>query len=1182
MSGYGTVTSAEDVDVTVKDNEPAAVVTFGSATYSVAESDDPDTTGDDEKENEATVKVKLDQDPDRQVIVQLTVTQQGTDGSNDYTGVPASVTFEDGDTEQSFTFKAVHDTIDDGEESVKLGFRDLPARVTPGTPNETTISILDDDPGTVTITPKVLNITEGNHKDYEVVLDSRPSENVVITIAKTGDASVTLNKTALTFTKDDWDTEQAVRVSAGQDAGHEGGTADITHTAASDDDDYDDNIPVTVTFEQDTYTVAEADDDSTDDVTENSVSIKVSVNKDPGREIVIPIGKAYLDGASSADHEAIPASVTLDSDTLEEAFAFTAVDDSGDDDDEKVKLTLGPLPGAVTQGTHGSATISITDDDKPTALTVEFGSAAYSATEGATASVKIKLSDDPERNVTIPVSGTSVTFASGDTEKSITFTAVQDTAEEDTESVKLTFGTLPTTPVSITEGTVKETTLSILDDDARLVRVVPTRLEIDEGDDDTYTVVLTEEPDAGVSIAISKTGSSDVTFSPAGPLSFTTGNWSQAQTVTVEAAQDDGHDDDEATISHAATSTDSDFNGTDVSSVAVKVLDDDNVPVKVSFEKDVYSVDESDDSGTTGTEENKVTVKVKLDADPEREVVVTITKTDQMGADSADYEGVPASITFDSGETEKSFVFTAKHDTADDDDESVKLALTGLPADVSLGDHGETVISINDDDKPTALTVEFGSSAYSVNEGASIKVLVKLSDDPEQDVTIPISKTNQDEASDADYTLTSTSLTFRSDDTRKELTFAAADDSEDDEGEKVKLTFGTLPATPLAVTAGTTSQTIVSINDLDITPVTVEFESAAYAVQETDDTATMDVKENEVEITATLDKDPGREVIIPINKAHQGGATSADYQGVPDTLTFESGDTEKSFTFKALHDTQDDDQDSVKLTFGGLPAGVSAGDDDEAVISIADDDLPDITVRFGSAAYQAGEGDTVDVVLELSAQPEREVIIPITATKQGDISDLDFGTIPATVTFNATEERKTITFRALEDDEDEENESVRLDLGTLPTQVGSGTQTTTLVTIIDNDTAKVDVSETSLTVPEGGPRTYDVVLETKPSHDVTVAITVTGDSDITTDRPSLTFTRDNWHEEQPVTVEAAHDDDSANDSATITHLASSTDANYQGRPGGSVAITATDDDDPGSPSALGRPNTRSLRTSPSP
>ena len=72
-------------------------------------------------------------------------------------------------------------------------------------------------------------------------------------------------------------------------------------------------------------------------------------------------------------------------------------------------------------------------------------------------------------------------------------------------------------------------------------------------------------------------------------------------------------------------------------------------------------------------------MKVKLSADPERQVVVIITKAEEDGASPGDYSGVPTSVTFNSGDTEKTFDFTATQDTVDDDGESVKLTFGTLP-----------------------------------------------------------------------------------------------------------------------------------------------------------------------------------------------------------------------------------------------------------------------------------------------------------------------------------------------------------------------------------------------------------------------------------------------------------------------------------------------------------------------
>ena len=754
---------------------------------------------------------------------------------------------------------------------------------------------------------------------------------------------------------------------------------------------------------------------------------------------------------------------------------------------------------------------------------------------------------------------TSVTFHDGETEKSFTFTALDDTLDDGGEKVKIAFGDLP---AKVTAGTTSEATVSINDDDDGMVTVSPTDLEIDEGDEDTYTVVLKSAPSADVIITVTDPAdNTDVTTNKTS-LTFTPDNWNEAQTVTVAVGQDDGHDNETAVITHSASSTDDDFNGVSVEGVTVEVTDDEHIPVTVSFEHDTYEVAESDDTSTTGTEEHKAEVKIILSAEPGRSVTVPVSPAVQNGATNSDFSLSAASVTFGAEETEKAITFTAAHDTADDDDESVKITFGALPSGVSEGTTKEAIVSINDDDKPTSLNVEFGSTAYNVNEGSNVKIAVTLSDDPEMGLSITIARTNQDGASDDDYSLSSTSLTFQSGETSKEITFAAVDDSDNDDGESVKLTFTSLPTTPISVTAGTTGETVVSIEDLDVTAVEVEFEKDTYTVAESDNPDTADEKENEALVKVTLSQNPERQVIIPIGKTEQGGAGEDDYSGIPTSLTFESGDTEKSFTFQALHDTADDDGENIEISFRALPTGVSEGDTSEATIMIRDDDLPDVMVSFSSSSYQADEGDTVEVVLILDQQPERQVIIPITPTKQGDISDEDFEGVPTSVTFAEEEERQAFTFRALQDQMDDDGESVRLTMGSLPAQVTQGTQGSTTVAIKDDDVAGITVDPDSLKIAEGSSDTYTVVLETQPTADVTVTISVTGSGDVTASDDSLTFTGDDWNLEQTVTVSADHDDDSDDDSAIITHTVTTADEDYRTAAPSSVTVTAEDDDHP--------------------
>ena len=468
-----------------------------------------------------------------------------------------------------------------------------------------------------------------------------------------------------------------------------------------------------------------------------------------------------------------------------------------------MRLGFRMLPSGVSAGTQ--ATVSITDNDDPQ-VTVSYGQATYTVAEGDMVTVTVTLNADPERTVVIPltatgldeatagdysVSPTSVTFNTGDTVQTITFTATQDSLDDDGESVRLGFGMLPS---GVSAGT--QATVSITDDDGAGVTVSETVLNVGEGSSATYTIVLASQPTADVIVTINDLSNTDVTADPDN-LTFTMSDWSSAQTVTVSAAQDTDAVDETATVTHSVTSGDNSYNGAPAPSITVNVTDDDNRQVTVSYEPAMYTVAEGD----------MVTVTVTLNADPERTVVIPLTATPQGTATSADYSGVPASLTFTSGDMSKTFTVTATDDVIDDDGESVRLGFRMLPSGVSAG--STATVSITDNDDPQ-VTVSFGQATYTVVEGDMVTVTVRLSAEPARAVEIPIRATDQGGASSADYTGVPPSLSFNARDRSKSFSFSALEDDLGEDGERVLLAFETLPD---GVSRGTPNEATVNLVD---------------------------------------------------------------------------------------------------------------------------------------------------------------------------------------------------------------------------------------------------------------------------------------------------------------------------------------------------------------------------------
>ena len=114
--------------------------------------------------------------------------------------------------------------------------------------------------------------------------------------------------------------------------------------------------------------------------------------------------------------------------------------------------------------------------------------------------------------------------------------------------------------------------------------------------------------------------------------------------------------------------------------------------------------------------------------------------------------------------------------------------------------------------------------------------------------------------------------------------------------------------------------------DTRLVQVDVSFGAATYTALEDGAPAT---------VTVLLSADPERTLVIPLTVRNGKGASDADYTGVPNQVTFASGQTSTTFTVTATSDIDEDAGETVTLGFGDLPAAVSTGSPDRATITLA-------------------------------------------------------------------------------------------------------------------------------------------------------------------------------------------------------------------------------------------------------
>ena len=184
-----------------------------------------------------------------------------------------------------------------------------------------------------------------------------------------------------------------------------------------------------------------------------------------------------------------------------------------------------------------------------------------------------------------------------------------------------------------------------------------------------------------------------------------------------------------------------------------------------------------------------------------------------------------------------------------------------------------------------------------------------------------------------------------------------------------------------------------------------------------------------------------------------------------------------------------------------------------------------------------GNGTGQSYTVALTTQPSAAVTVTISG--QAD-SDLVLDKDSLTFTTSNWSSPQTVRVTASNDPDALDDPVVTLTHGASGGDYGSVAGDLT-VTITEDDTAGLVISQSALTVLEGDGtgQSYTVALTTQPSAAVTVTISGQADSDLVLDKDSLTFTTSNWSSPQTVRVTASDDADALTDPVvTLTHGAS--------------------------------------------
>ena len=1078
MFGSGAATLAATGTI-LDDDDPAVQVSFGADAYTAAEGGAP-----------ATVTVRVNVDPEREVTIPLTAANAGGATGADHAGTPAELVFRAGEALfRTFDVTATDDAIDDDGERVVLGIgTPLPAGVTAVEPKAATVTLTDDDERGVTVSATTLSVNETESTSYTVVLTSQPTADVTVTVSGTDGTDLTAPAEGLelTFTALDWSTAQTVTVTAADDVDVLADPpVELTHAVGGGDYGAVSGPVVTVTIvENDTATVSLMDVMVAEDA--GDAAFTVTLSEQSSASVTVDYATSDGTAAKPGDYTETSGTLTFTAPATELTIRVPVIDDTVDEEEtETFTLTLSNAAQAGLAGGAGTlaATGTITDNDDP-AVAVSFGAETYTAAEGGEpVTVTVSLDRDPEREVVIPLSATlgngavaadvseipaEVRFtAGGALQRTFPLTAVDDDVDDDGETVLLEFGTLP---ARVTAGTTAGATVTLTDDDQRGVMVSETELTIPEGKSGSYTVALSSEPTAPVTVTVGGTANTHLTAPVEGlALTFTALDWGMAQTVTVTAAADaDAVVPPAVELAHTVAG--GDYAGAPAASLTVRTTEL-TVP-ELTLSPSAPTVAES--IGGAGQ-----TFTVTLSVASSNTVTVAYATADGTAAAVKDYTTAAATLTFAPGEPlTQTFSVPILGDALDEDDETFTVAL-GSPMHATVG--APATVTITDDDPLPQVNLPSGFVIAAEADG-ELAVTVSLSPVSGREVKVNYGSADLSGANAAtagtDYGAVAGTLAFPAGTTTRKFTVSITQDALD---EGLFEEFSLILSDPVNAVLGTTARKTTRINDDDEPPALDLLPAPSVSVDEG----------GAVTFTAQLSAPSALAVNVTYETSNGTALAPGDYTATNGRVDLQipPGETSGTFLVSTTDDALDEEDAEtfeVRIRRSGFNATLGA---DRTTVTINDNDEPP-ALRVADAQAREDAGALVFRVTMPAS--EKTVTVDHAVTAGTATVGVDYTAVAAgTLTFTAGTTEQTLSVPILDDAVHERDETLTAALSDPTNATLADGQATGTITD-DEPTPVVSLGLDPGSIAEdGGGSTVTAALSGASSETVTATVTAT-------------------------------------------------------------------------------------------
>ncbi|MFZ1030213.1 MAG: Calx-beta domain-containing protein [Limnoraphis robusta] len=989
--------------------------------------------------------------------------------------------------------------------------------------------------------PQLITTENGDSIDFELVLFSQPIADVLVNLNSSNSNEGVVSPETITFTPENWNIPQTFTVTGVDDNIVDGDLEyTVTSNVISQDNNYNgfqladitltnlDNDVVGITLIPPVEAITTEDGDS--------VNYEFILNSQPTADVIINLENTNADeGSLSAE----TLTFTPENWNNSQIFTVTGVDDDIVDGNINYSITPTVSSNDLTYNNFNLPDINFTNLDNDQVgivvtpinglTTTEAGDIAtfeIFLTSQPTAEVSFNLNSSNPNEGSLSISEVIFTPENWNISQIVIVTGVDDDIADGDLSYSIITDTAVSNDPNYNNINPEDVNLVNADNETPGITITPVNglLTTEAGGSDSFEIFLNTEPVDDITIRIS---SSDITegIVSTNAVTFTPDNWNIPQMVMVTGVDDNIDDDDilyTIITTPDITTTDPNYNRLNPADISVTNTDNDTAEIVVTPTSGLVT---SEAGGSA-------TFDVFLTSEPTANVILNLISSNTA-------EGILSreTLTFTPQNwqlTQRVTVTGVDDLIADGDINYSIITANAISSDGKYnGFNPEDIAVVNTDNETPGISISPTSGLVTNEAGETATFQVVLNTQPLDNVTLNLISDNSLEG-----VVFPPSLTFTPDNwlTPQIVTVTGVDDSlVDGDIEYRIITESAISNDPNYNNRNPENITVTNLdNDLPIVDLSVDLTTGEEA--------------NTTAITVTVSASANVDGEQTVNLDVSGiGITSNDYTLSNFQLTIPDGNNTASVTFQVLDDIVFEGNETALLTLSNPSEGILLGTA-TTNITIIDNDTPP-TVEFSQTDYQINEDGTI-------------VGAEITINRTGDISkastvdvELTEGTATAgeyfdenliSVRFAANQRTATVDIPIIDDDLVEEDETFFLELVNPSVGTEIGSQNTATVEIIDNEVARIDISQTELSVTESGiTDNYSLVLTTIPTEPVNIRFQTDNQIEPIT---TITFDETNWSIPQTIEIQAIDDNlvEDRTHNSLITHVVTSEDQNYNG------------------------------------